>query len=347
MAITHWYYLLLPLLVLAVMSLLRFRGCRFRPGATGTPDQYGTAVMGDGPIAWFRLEEAPGATTATNAAGSPNGTYGTAPSPLSAGNASWHSAAVASTELTLGINNPDLVPLESQDPYDFSIRVAGAYVQVPADATSLQNLTEFTLEGLVYPDWDTTVLGNYYCVLELAAQVSPPMGPPATMKNQGFGLYAGPSDTTNPKSSYSWQVWMGNGTSFQRLEEMKPYTPNGSNPGPNVEKDQPTYLAVTYSQSQGQAFLYLYTADRDLDYVAYQLIFAPYTPVTSAANTQGLHIGLTGQGPLFSPPPPAFVPFLYPFIGQMCNIAIYNKVLTQDELRNHATVAFFVNSPST
>ncbi len=347
MAMTHWYYLLLPLLVLAVMSLLRFRGCSFHPGSAGTPDQYGTTVSGDGPIAWFRLEESPGATTAANAAGPPDGTYGTAPSPLSAGDASWHSAAVASTSLTLGINNPDLVPEESQDPFDFSIRVAGAFVQVPADAASLQNLTEFTLEGLVYPDWDVTALGNYYCVLELAAQI--PLTPlqPVPLKNAGFGLYAGPSDTTNPSSSYSWQVWMGNGTGFQRLEEVKPYTPNGSNPGPNVEKDQVTYLAFTYSQSQGQAFLYLFTADRDLDYVAYQLIFAPYMPVTSATNTQGLHIGLTAEGPLFAPAPGAIIPFLYPFIGQMANIAIYNKVLTQDTLRSHATVAFFVNSPST
>ena len=238
---------------------------------------------------------------------------------------------------------PDLVPLESEDPYDFSIGVAGAFVQVPPDAASLQNLTEFTLEGLVYPDWDVTVLGNYYCVLELAARVLP-----ATLKNQGFGLYAGPSDTNNPNSPYSWQLWLGDGTKFQRLEEVKPYTPNdpgNPNPGPIVEKQAVTYLAVTYSQSQGQAFLYLYTSDRDLDYVAYQLVFEPYTVVTTAANTQGLHIGLTAQGPLFQPAPPAVVPSLYPFIGQMCNIAIYNTALTQDVLRSHATIAFFVNSP--
>jgi hypothetical protein len=340
MALTHWYYLLLPLVVFAVMSLLRFRGCNFH---ANQPDQYGTQVTMDGPIAWFRLEESPGETGADNTAGAPDGTYGTAPSPLGVGNPSWHSPGVSSTSLTLGIKDPDLVPLESQDPFDFSIAVAGAFVQVAPDAASLQNLTEFTVEGLVYPDWDTTALGNYYCVLELAARVLP-----ATLKNQGFGLYAGPSDTTNLNSSYSWQVWMGNGTGFQRLEEIKPYTPNdpnNPNPGPIVEKDQVTYLAFTYSQSQGQAFLYLYTSDRDLDYVAYQLIFASYTPVTSAANTQGLHIGLTAEGPLFPPSPPTVVPFLYPFIGQMCNIAIYNKALTQDTLRHHATIAFFVDSP--
>ena len=110
MALGHWYYVLLPLVVFAVMALLRFRGCSFQPGAANTPDQYGTAVSGDSPIAWFRLEESSG-TTAANAAGTPAGTYVTAPSPLSAGNASWHSPAVGSTLLTLGINNPDLVPL--------------------------------------------------------------------------------------------------------------------------------------------------------------------------------------------------------------------------------------------
>ncbi len=90
MALTHWYYLLLPLVVFAVMSLLRFRGCSFDPSQS-----YGNAVHNDGPAAWFPLEESPGATTAANAAGSPDGTYGTAPSPLGVGNPSWHSPAVA------------------------------------------------------------------------------------------------------------------------------------------------------------------------------------------------------------------------------------------------------------
>jgi hypothetical protein len=121
----------------------------------------------------------------------------------------------------------------------------------------LQDLTEFTLEALVYPDWDVGILGNYYCVLELAG-----LAPGAVQKNAGFGLYGGPSDTQNPNSPYSWQAWMGNGSGFRRLEEKKPYTPddpNNPNPGPTVEKDQSTYLAFTFSQSQVQAFLYLFT----------------------------------------------------------------------------------------
>jgi hypothetical protein len=341
MAMTHWYFVLAPLVVLAVMSLLRFKGCGFHPSQE---DGYGTAVGDDSPVAWFRLQDAPGSTVAKNAVGTEDGAYGTAPSPLSAGPPTWHSPAVPATSLTLGINDPDLVPLEHEDPYDFSIRVEGAFAKVPADVPALQDLTEFTLEALVYPDWDVTALGSYYCVLELAGMV-----PPALLKSSGFGLYAGPSDTQNPNTPYSWQAWMGVGNGFQRLEEKKPYTPNdpnNPNPGPTVSKDQATYLAFTFSQSQGHAFLYLYSNDRDLDYVAYELNPVAYVPVVAGSVSQGLHIGITAQGPLFTPPPPGVqIPLLYPFLGQMCNVAIYNQVLTQDTLRHHATIAFFVDSP--
>jgi hypothetical protein len=341
MAMTHWYFLLLPLVVLAVMSLLRFRGCSFHPRQS---DEYGAAVGDDSPVAWFRLEDAPGSTVAKNAAGTADGAYGTAPSPLGPGQPTWRSQAVSVTSLTLGINDPKLVLLEHDDPFDFSIRVEGAFVQVPADIPALQDLTEFTLEALVFPDWDVATLGNYYCVLELAG-----LAPGTLLKSAGFGFYAGPSDTQNPNSPYSWQVWMGNGSGFQRLEEKKPYTPddpNNPNPGPIVEKDQATYLAFTFSQSQGQAFLYLFTQDRDLDYVAYELIPVPYVRVVAGVTVSpGMHIGITAQGPLFPPSPGAIPPLLYPFIGQMANVAIYNSALTQDALRQHAITAFFVDSP--
>jgi hypothetical protein len=339
MAMTHWYFFLLPLVVLAVMSLLRFRGCGFSPSIA---DQYGEAIRKNNPTAWFRLEEASG-PTANNEEGQPSGTYVTANSPLSAGVPSWHSSAVPATSLTFAINDPKLIQYETEDPYDLSVRFQGSFVEV-ANAAPLQDLTEFTLEALVYADWDLTVQGNYYCVLELAGLL-----PPAQLKAAGFGLYAGPSDTLNPNTPYSWQAWMGNGNGFQRLEE-KPYVPDPGNPdpnpGPNVEQDQVTYLAFTFSQSQGQAFLCLYTNNRDMDYVAYELNLVTYVPVGGGTDSKGLHIGVTAQGPLFLPPPPGVqIPPLYPFIGQMANVVIYNKVLSQDDLRHHATAAFFVNSP--
>jgi len=338
---THWYFLVLPLVVLAVMSLLRFRGCQFNP-APAQADQYGVAVAADSPTTWFRLEDT-SQPTAKNEEGPPDGAYGTATSPLSAGDPGWHSSAVPDTSLTLAINNPKLIPLETQDPFDFSVNFQGSFVQVPASDTALQDLTEFTVEALVFANWDLTAQGTYYCVLELAGLV-----PPAKLKAAGFGLYAGPSDTSNLNTPYSWQVWMGNGNAFQRLEEKKPYNPpDPANTGPNVEFQDVTYLAFTFSKSLGQAFLYLFTQDRDLDYVAYELIPVAYVPVAAATTTQGLHIGATAQGPLFQPPPGAVTPVLYPFLGQMANVAFYTKVLSQDQLRQHAIAAFFIDSPST
>jgi hypothetical protein len=339
---THWYFLLAAAVVLAVLSLFRFRGCGF---SARTVDDYGTAVRADNPVAWFRLQEAADDKTgvAKNEAGSPDGVYGTAPSPLNAGVPNWHSTAVPVTSLDLGIKDPRLVLQEDVDPFDFSIRVHGAFVQVPANAATLQNLTEFTLEMFVLPDWDIdAALGKYYCVLELAG-----LAPASPLKSAGFGLYAGPANTQDLNTPYSWQAWMGIGNGFRRLEEMPyvqvPGNPN-PNPGPTVQKTEPTYLAFTFSKSQGQAILYLFYESRDLDYVAYGLNPVAYVPVIAGTVSQGLHIGITAQGPLFPPPPPGIeIPLLYPFSGQIGNVAIYNKVLTEDTLRHHATEAFFVD----
>ena len=224
MAMTHWYFVLAPLVVLAVMSLLRFKGCGFHPSQE---DGYGTAVGDDSPVAWFRLQDTPGSTVAKNAFGTEDGAYGTAPSPLSAGPPTWHSPAIPATSLTLGINDPDLVPLEHEDPYDFSIRVEGAFAKVPADVPALQDLTEFTLEALVYPDWDVTALGSYYCVLELAGMV-----PPALLKSSGFGLYAGPSDTPGKPGWVSEMVSSG----WRRRSPTLPMIPITLIPDPQCQK---------------------------------------------------------------------------------------------------------------
>ncbi len=215
-AMTHWYFLLLPLVVLAVMSLLRFRGCSFDPPSA---DPYGDAVKKDHPTAWFRLEDTSG-TTAKNEEGPPDGTYKTANSPLGAGESNWHSPAVPSTSLTLAINDPSVILQAKVDPFDFSVRFQGS--QVVADVPALQNLTEFTVEALVYADWDTNALGNYYCVAELAGLV-----PPSLLKAAGFGLYAGPSDTQSTNTPYSWQAWIASARAPRRHRRFRPARARG------------------------------------------------------------------------------------------------------------------------
>ena len=327
---TDWYFLLAPIAVLAVLLLFRFVGCTFQ----GTAGTYVENIEGDTPVAFFLLRETPGATVAKNEMGTPDGIIDSAPAPIDAGDPNWHSTGVAHPGLDLGVTDP---PLIQTDPSGAAIRFRGGSVQVSASVPPLNNLTEFTVEVLVHSEWDLiSGLGNYYCVLE-SADFVPVNAQPPQQKNAGFGIYAGPDNAGDPASQYFWQVWLGVGEDgFERFFPM-PYVdvPGNpvSNPGPNVTAE-PTYLAFTFSQSQGQAFLYVYTENRDIDYTTYPLNPLPYQ---QAANA--LSIGVTPQGPLY--PPFLGATPLYPFEGLIGDVAIYDRVLDESTLRSHVIDAFY------
>jgi hypothetical protein len=332
--LVDWYLLLAPVAVLAVLLLFRFVGCHFDP-QVGSESNYAHVIKADSPFAYFRLQEQPGDTIAKNEVGTQAqaGLFETAQPPLDAGEPTWRSTEVAKPHFELGVTDPNLVQTESGSS---AIRVDGGFIHVPSDL--IANLTEFTLEVLVNPEWDVAFqLGKYYCVMESAASISIPGLPPPTQKNAGFGIYAGP-DTFDPTSPYAWQFWMGVGADgFERLFP-KPFTQPPNNPVPNpgpIVQPEPTYLAVTFSQSQSQAFLYVFTPNQDIDYTTYELNTVPYVPVT-----RDLLIGISREGPLFQPFPGSPV-LLYPFKGLIGQVAIYDRVLDPGQLRNHVINAFF------
>ena len=325
-----WYFLLAPVAVLAVLLLFHFIGCNFG----GPPGGYETFARNNA-VAYIRLREKPGDTVAKNEIGAPDGTFGTAPAPLEAGEPTWLSTRVDVPGFDLGVTDPRLLQTDSSSS---AIRVDGGFVQVPANVPPLDNLTEFTLEVLVHPEWDVVFKrGKYYCVLESADFITMPGLPPPVQKNAGFGIYAGP-ETLDPTSPYVWQFWMGVGSGF-RPSSPKPFTPVPKNPVPNpgpIVRPEPTYLAVTFSKSQQLAFLYVYTPEHhDMDYTTYELF-----PLTSyVPASKDLFIGIAPEGPLF-PPPSGSPVTLYPFKGLIGEVAIYDKVLTESQLRNHVIDAF-------
>lgn len=331
---TDWYFLLAPIAVLAVLLLFRFVGCSFQASEA----TYVQVIEDTTPVAFFLLRETQGATVASNDVGSPDGIIDANPPAIDAGQPSWHSTDVGVPGLDFGVTDPLLVPYDPS-PTNAAIRFRGGSVQVSASLPPLNNLTEFTVEVLLHPEWDlVTALGSYYCVLESADFVQVGAQPPP-QKNAGFGIYAGPDDPADPASQYFWQVWLGVGEDgFERVFPM-PYVdvPGNpvSNPGPNVTAD-PTYLAFTFSQTLGQASLYIYTPDRDIDYTTYPLNPLPYLPAANA-----LSIGIAPQGPLF-PPFQGATP-LYPFLGLIGELAIYDRVLDESTLRNHVIFAFHSN----
>jgi hypothetical protein len=328
---TDWYLLLAPIAVLAVLLLFRFVGCG--ASITNAPDPYFLTVLADAPVAFFRLQELPITTVAKNAVGTPDGTIGFAP--FDAGDPNWRSTAGTAPGYVLGASDP---LLEQTDTDSCAIRFNGGYVSVPTNVAPLENLPEFTVEMLLLPEWDVAfALGNYFCALESAEFIPIPNQPPPQQKNAGFGIYAGPDDPNNPASPYMWQFWMGAGQGgFQRLSP-KPYVDSPGNPATNpgpIVQPEPTYLAVTFSQTQGQAFLYVYTPNQDIDYTTYEL-----TPVADLEASKLLTIGLTFQGPLFAPF--SGPTLLYPFQGLIGDVAIYDRVLDESTLRNHVINAFF------
>jgi len=331
----EWHLLLTPLAVLAVFVLFRFVGCSSFTSADPVTAAYDVAVGADAPVSYWRLQEPAGATTAKDERGLGNGTYDKAASPLAAGAPALKSTAVNPTVVETGVAGPPpLLNLLAGEPPELSMRVRGGFVKVPFAGPL--NPPEFTLEAVVFPEWDLSKKGSFFCVIESS---SPLATEPAKAKKLGYALYAGPDNPADPSSPYHWQFWVGNGTAFVRLKTKLPLAHPGPNengeinPGPAVGP-VPTYLAATYSATE--AFLFVYDENRDWDFVKYELDHQTY----KAAGLADLFIGISGptRRALFSPPGPN--QFLYPFNGRLAEVAVYGKVLSEPQIVSHMGSAF-------
>jgi hypothetical protein len=323
---TNWYFLFAPIAVLPPLLLFRFVGCDSVFDLKYTPPEYFNAVKSDTPVIYLRLQERPGEFVAQDEMGVKDGRYNLVTGGLSAGDPNWRSTDVPVSELKLELGVTD--SLLSGEVNDVDIRVAGGEVIVSAQVVDrLTSLTEFSAELMLAPEWNLTSQaerGKYYSVLELVNRTGGSIG-----RNVGFGIYAGPD--TDANSPYVWQLWVGNGQpdGFERLMP-KPYK-ESNDPGPTLSA-LPTYLVVTFSQSQAKAFLYMWFAGRDVSHTTYELV-PPLSYVPAAGE---LVIGLAHGGPLFPP----FVstvplPLLYPFKGRMAEVAVYDKVLTPEQVCQH------------
>ncbi|MEP7347548.1 MAG: hypothetical protein ABI877_19925, partial [Gemmatimonadaceae bacterium] len=209
-------------------------------------------------------------------------------------------------------------------------RVRGALVGVPQRPEL--NTAQFTIEALVQPEWGVTDpqrLGRYYCVVESS---DPPAAGSTDSKRLGFALYAGPEDPSTPNTPYRWQLWVGNGTNFVQVKELVP-VPNADKEAPLVVA-APTYVAATFDGSQ--AFLWVYSADRDIEHVKYELQLPPYVPNTDG----GLSIGISGVRRSVIAPFPGPTRFMYPFSGKIQEVAYYDKALAEPRIISHLMSGF-------
>jgi hypothetical protein len=244
----------------------------------------------------------------------------------------------ASAYLSLPIASPSqqvqAEPVLPKEPSSWSVRFSGGIVSTQGMGP-IGDLPQFTVDALVHPEWDVANERNFYCVIDYSNFV-PGLGSPPPIRNAGFAIYAGPDNPLNPTSPICWQLWIGTGNEFARAN------PLGGGPGPLVLAED-TYLAVQFGDTQ--AFLWAYTVTADLDQVMFPVIRRPYVQATDPDPTKlALRVGVSGGSAALIPPFPGPSGFIYPFVGRIAEVAVYDKVLNQGRIMSHILNAFNTTS---
>lgn len=221
---------------------------------------------------------------------------------------------------------PGLLQISPQENYP-CLQLDGGFVQVPW--SNELNPPAFTLEAWVSPsptmfDPAPGAQQFYYCLVESA-------GPPGLgQKKTGWGLYLGPENPVAPLGQLFWQVWMGDGSNFNRVAV--------ANPGRTQLKL--TYLALTFDGNQNlQLWLYCPDTDEDLDLLdkpVLKILINPFTFLPNDGTAAGKGEFIIGAGSnLF--PNVAGTPGqrLYPFRGKIQDVALYKSVLPGNILESH------------
>ncbi len=296
------YFLLAAVAILAILLLFRFVGCDRVLGLDEVSygPTYAQTVMMDAPVAYWRLQE-PSSTPIPGIAKDEkqlkDGTYRTLQ--LAPGN---NSAAAPGT-LSLGVQGSGLLKEETST----SVDVDGGYVEVPFVDTNTLHAPSFSVEALVWPEWPQNESGFYRTVIESSGDDV------SNSPTRGYAIYAGPENSLIPNSPTVWQVWMGDGSTWQQVIAA---------PAQHLVFDKPTYLAVTFAGNQ--VFLYVYYANIDNGLFSTTASFS-----YQAETTTSLFIGI---GRI---PPNLF----YPFKGRIQEVAVYNNALKIERIISHATHA--------
>jgi hypothetical protein len=318
-----WYMLLVPVAVLAILLLFQFAGCAAMQGPLAFGDSYVDDVHGDGPVVYYRMQEEANATDANDLMGHVNGKYGVSPDPLN--DPAFLSFPIASPSLYMA--QESVMPA---DQTERSVRFNGSFISTQNQGV-IGDLSVFSLDVLVRPEWDVQNERAFYCVIDLSNFV-PGLGAPGPGRNAGFAVYAGPDDPNNPTSPICWQLWVGIGARFARA------TPADGTPGPLVLPED-TYLAVQFGPDT--AALFSYTTHVDLNLVKFPLNRPPYVPAQDVNPLNlALRVGISGANSGLIPPLPGPPNFVYPFVGRIAEVAVYNKVLDEARMMSRVMEAF-------
>jgi hypothetical protein len=319
---------LLPVILLGIVTLFCFVGCGL--DTTGTLvvfTKYSdtTVLANPAVVGYWPLSESGDSLPAVDRVAGNNGQY--VDSTTSAAIYPWPAASVsnppgpdvlsAAALGSIAFAQPGIVAGDSVQPADDYTKrtpclvVNGCYVNVPFNA-KINPKTSFTLEAWVRVDWDKSAPHAWRAVLD-ARDLSP---------NRGFALYAKADDSL--PGVYHWEVLVGNGGTgvFTRATSDDPAITLND---PSLPSGVTYYLAVTYDGPSQTLILYVDGEQRGPK--VNSVVYAPNT-------AQPLWIGAGVPFIPLRPAPGALSP-LFPFVGAIQDVAIYNAALTSDVILRH------------
>jgi Concanavalin A-like lectin/glucanases superfamily len=318
-----------PFGLLAIVGLLCFVGCSFQGQSLPFWSTYSgdTVLANPAVVAYWPLDEIADTAPAADRVAGRNGNYvdgASVPSfypwpVFSVPNPPGPDIQSAAGLGTLALEQPGLLPGDAIQPHTpnfdrtHCIVVNGGYVNVPFNA-AINPPTSFTIEAWVRVDWNKDAVHAYRSVLE-----SRDIG-------TGFAIYAKADD--NQPGVYHWEAAIGNGGAGGGA-----FTLATSDDPPIILDDSSLpagityYLAVTYDGPNKTLVLYV-----DGEQRGPKVTPASYVPNT----TQPLWIGAGGSYKPLRPQGAGVVAGpLFPFVGAIQDVAVYNAALTSDVILLH------------
>jgi hypothetical protein len=322
--------IVVPFGLFAIVALLCFVGCTFDPVHVWTKYTDDTVLANPAVVAYWPLGEVADTDPAVDRVAGQNGKYVdavTVPSlypwpAFNVPNPPGQDVQSAAAPGTLALGQPGIVQGDSIQPGNlFDVRtdcivVNGGYVNIPFNA-AFNPPTSFTIEAWVRVDWNANAPHAYRSVLDSRDVAA---------GGSGFAVYAKPDD--NKPGVYHWEAAIGNGGAGAAAFTL------ATSSDPPITLDDSSlpagvtyYLAVTFDGPSQTLILYV-----DGEQRGPKVNPAIYVPNT----TQPLWIGAGGSYFPLRPQPPGVVASpLFPFVGAIKDVALYNAALASDVVLLH------------
>jgi hypothetical protein len=308
-------FFLVPVGMAAVVWSLCFVGC---PDAVPVLTPYSDNILSESSlVAYWPLSDLKGSATAQDLSG--HGHTGTYTIPPAYPTNNPQSTPVVPNPPVVNLQQGSIVPGDGfvqgiSKNLPFSVDFEGGYISIPWSTQNSPTLTSFTLEAWVKPNWTQSQSGFFWVIFG------------AITGTTGFALSIG---TTN-----HWEITVGNGQTTTTIDTMVQVTLGST-----------TYVAVTFQSTGANTGMLSLWINPDSDTSAppppawptaanppptTYFPVDPTQPVTFFIGAGDSEDAQTLRTTPMGPGAP-----LYPFLGQIQSVALYQTALGSTDLESH------------